>query len=57
MKRRLDEDLKEKERMLNESQTKQAELEQKLYKLNMQEYAQKQENERLQQVKLKKQHF
>ena len=43
----LDQDLKEKEKQLQESITRQTELEQKLFKLNMLEFQQKQENERL----------
>ena len=47
LREQLDQDLKEKEKQLNESISRQTELEQKLFKLNMLEFQQKQENERL----------
>ena len=51
LKEKLEYDLREKERSLNESLTKQSELEQKLSKLNSLEFQQKLENERLLRVK------
>jgi hypothetical protein len=50
LKEKLERDLIEKERHLQESISKQAEMERNLFKLNMMEYQQKQENERLQKV-------
>lgn len=47
MKEKLEQDLKDKERLLQDSLAKQVEMEQKLFKLNLLEYQQKQENDRL----------
>ena len=47
VKEKLEHDLKEKEKLLQDSVTRQVEMEQKLFKLNLLEFQQKQENERL----------
>ena len=47
LKEKLELDMLEKERHLQESLRKQADLEEKLFKLNLLEFQQKQENERL----------
>jgi hypothetical protein len=47
MKEKLERDLIEKEKLLQDSVARQVEMEQKLFKLNLLEYQQKQENERL----------
>lgn len=51
LKEKLEHELKEKDFKLQESSAKQVEMEQKLFKLNLMEYQQKQENERLLKVK------
>ena len=52
LKEKLERDLREKEKQLQESIGKQSEMERNLFNLNMLEYQQKQENERLQKVTL-----
>jgi hypothetical protein len=47
LKEKLEHDLKDKEKMLQDSLSRQVDMEQKLFKLNLLEYQQKQENERL----------
>jgi hypothetical protein len=47
LREKLEKDLQTKEKYLQETVSKQSELEQKLFNLNMAEYKQKQENERL----------
>ena len=48
---KLEREMAQKEKFLQDSISKQHELEQKLFNLNMMEFKQKQENERLQKVK------
>lgn len=49
----MEKDLQEKDKQLQESISKQTDMEQKLFHLNLLEYKQKQENERLLKVNLK----
>jgi hypothetical protein len=51
LKEKLERDLREKEKQLQDSLGKQTEMERNLFNLNMLEYQQKQENERLQKVR------
>lgn len=53
LKEKLEFDLKEKEKLLQDSVSRQVEMEQKLFKLNLLEYQQKQENDRLLKVQNK----
>jgi hypothetical protein len=52
LKEKLETDLREKEKQLQESLGKQTEMERNLFNLNMIEYQQKQENDRLQKVSI-----